>query len=91
MGAVFLWTFFSHQVQPLCQWVMTMWMYLGSSCPDRPFSLELGNVEINTQIHRVLAPQAYLNLRAGPTRLREGVDSTKVRPLGPILGLLCQL
>jgi hypothetical protein len=33
-----------------------MWMYMGSSCPDCPFSNELGDDEINTQIHRVLAP-----------------------------------
>jgi hypothetical protein len=25
-----------------------MWMYPGPSCPDRPFSVELGDIEINT-------------------------------------------
>jgi hypothetical protein len=29
---------------------MTMWMYLGPSCPDHPFSVELGDTENNTQI-----------------------------------------
>jgi hypothetical protein len=70
---------------------MTMWMYQGPSCPNRPFSEELGGAEINTQIHRVLAPEADLNPGASPTPLREGVDSTWVSPLGPILGFLCQL
>jgi hypothetical protein len=35
-----LWTFFSHRVQPLYQWEMTMWMCPGTSCPDHPFSEE---------------------------------------------------
>jgi hypothetical protein len=29
---------------------MTMWMYLGPSCLDRPLSIELDDTEINTQI-----------------------------------------
>jgi hypothetical protein len=49
-GADLMWTFVSHLVQPLRQREMTMWMYLGSSCPDRPFSVELGDTEINTWI-----------------------------------------
>jgi hypothetical protein len=39
----------------------------GPCSPDRAFSKELGDVEINTQIHRVLAYGAELNPRAGPT------------------------
>jgi hypothetical protein len=31
-----------------------MWIYLGSSYPDRPFSLELGDTKINTQIRGFL-------------------------------------
>jgi hypothetical protein len=68
-----------------------MWMYLGPSCLHRPFSEELGDAEINTWIHRVLALGTDVNLRAGPTPLREGVDNTWVSPLGPILDYLCQL
>jgi hypothetical protein len=91
LGADLLWTFFSRRVQPLCRWVMTMCMYLEPSCPDRRFFEELSNVEINTWIHMDLAPGANSNLGAGPTPLREGVDSTWVSPLGPILDCLCQL
>jgi hypothetical protein len=43
-----------------------MWMYPGSSCPDCPFSEELGNMEINTWIRGVIAHGAALNLGTGP-------------------------
>jgi hypothetical protein len=29
---------------------MTMWMYLGLSCLDHPFSAELDGMEVNTRI-----------------------------------------
>jgi hypothetical protein len=29
---------------------MTMWMYLGLSCLDHPFSAELDDMEVNTRI-----------------------------------------
>jgi hypothetical protein len=90
MGAELLWTFFSRRVKPLCQLFMTMWMYPGPSCHDHPFSEELGDMELNTQIDRVLALGAYLNHRVGPTPLREGVDNAWVSPLRPILGCLCK-
>jgi hypothetical protein len=48
MDVDFLWTFFSHRVQPLHQRATTMWMYLWPSCLDHAFSEELGDVEINT-------------------------------------------
>jgi hypothetical protein len=48
------------------------------SCLDRPFSVELGDVEVNTQIHKVLARGAHPNLGAGPSPLGEGVNSTRV-------------
>jgi hypothetical protein len=32
-----------------------MWMYPGPSCPNRLFSKELGDAEVNTRIHGVLA------------------------------------
>jgi hypothetical protein len=50
MGEDLLQTFFSHRVPLLHQRQMTMWMYLGLSCPDRSFSEELGDTEINTRI-----------------------------------------
>jgi hypothetical protein len=89
MGADLLRTFFSHWIQPLYQQEMTMWMYLGPSCPDRPFS-ELGDTEINTRIHGVLAHGAVLNLGPGLVPLREGVDIPWVSPLKPAFGCLCQ-
>jgi hypothetical protein len=68
-----------------------MWMYPGSSCLDHPFSEELGDAEINTRIHRVLAHGVDLNPRAGPASLREGVDSTRVRLFAFAFGNLCKL
>jgi hypothetical protein len=54
-GEDLLRTFVSHHIQPLCQREMSMWMYLVPSCPDHPFSIELGDLEINTQIRGILA------------------------------------
>jgi hypothetical protein len=76
MCADLLWTFLSSRVKLLRQWGMTMWMYPGPSCPNRPFPEKLGDMEINTQIRRVLSHGANLNLDAGPAPLREGVDNT---------------
>jgi hypothetical protein len=61
----------------------------GPSCPDHLFSEELRDVEINTQIHKVLAHGADLIPRASPASLREGVDNTRVSPYGSIFGCLC--
>jgi hypothetical protein len=54
-GVELLQTFFSNRVQLLYHQEVTMWMYPGPSCPDRPFSVELGDTEINTRIQGVLA------------------------------------
>jgi hypothetical protein len=53
-------------------------MHPGPSCLDRPFSAELGDTEINTQIRGVIAPGANLSLGSGPVALRERVDSSWV-------------
>jgi hypothetical protein len=50
MDADLLQTFVSRCVQPLQRWEMTMWMYLGPSCPDRSFSIELDDTEIKARI-----------------------------------------
>jgi hypothetical protein len=50
MGADLLQTFVSRFIQPLRSWEMTMWMYPGPSCHDRPVSTELDDMEINTRI-----------------------------------------
>jgi hypothetical protein len=76
--------------QPLHLWVMTMRMYSGPSCPDRSFSKELDETEINTRIHRVLALGDDLNLRASTAPLMEGVNNTWVSLLKHILDCLCQ-
>jgi hypothetical protein len=88
MGVHILRTFFSHWIQPLHQRATKMWFYLGPSCPDRPFSEELGDVEINTWIHKVLAHGADLNLEVGLAPLREGIDSTRVSPIKFVFGSL---
>jgi hypothetical protein len=65
--------------------------YPRPSCPNHLFSDELGDMEINTRIHKVLAHGADLNPRVGPASLRKGVNNSWVSPLGPIFGCLCQL
>jgi hypothetical protein len=50
MGAALLQTFLSCWAQPINERGMTMWMYPGPSCPDRPFSAELGDTEINIRV-----------------------------------------
>jgi hypothetical protein len=90
-GADLLLTFFSCRVQPLRQRVMTMWMYPGPRCPDCPFSEELGDTDMNTQIHRVLAHGADMNPGAGPAPLRQGVDSIRVSLFASAFGSLCNL
>jgi hypothetical protein len=59
-----------------------MWMYPGSSCPDRSFSAD---VEIDTWIRRTLALRAHRN--SGPILIpsREGVVSPWVNLLKLIL------
>jgi hypothetical protein len=67
-----------------------MWLYLGPSCPDRPFSIELGDTVINTRIRGVLAHGADLNLGSGLIPLREVVDNLWVSSLGLSFGSLCR-
>jgi hypothetical protein len=67
MGADLLQTFVSSHVEPLRQREMTMWMYPGPSCPDHPFSTELGDAEFNTRIWGVLVRGADLNFGFGPS------------------------
>jgi hypothetical protein len=69
---------------------MTMTMYPGSSCPDNPFSEELGDTEVNTWARGVHAYGAVLNLGTGPVNLGEGFDSPWVSPLAPTFDCLCQ-
>jgi hypothetical protein len=65
-------------------------MYSRPSCPDYPFSEELGDTEINTRIRGVLAHGVILNLGDGHVSLREGVDSLWVSPLRPTFDCLYQ-
>jgi hypothetical protein len=57
-----------------------MWTYLRPSCPNRPFSVELGDAEMNTQIQGVLADGFDLNFCSTLVPLREGVDNPWVSP-----------
>jgi hypothetical protein len=79
MGGDLLQTLFSHHVQLLHQQEMTMWVYPGPSCPDRPFIVELGDTEINTRVRGggVLIHGGDLNFGSSPVPLREGVDSSR--------------
>jgi hypothetical protein len=43
-------TFFSREVHPLHRREVTKRMHQGSSSPDYPFSMELGDMEINTRV-----------------------------------------
>jgi hypothetical protein len=61
-----------------------MWLYPGSSCPDRPSFEGLGAVEINSRIHKVLDHGDNLNPGAGHAPLYEGVASTSVRFSRPV-------
>jgi hypothetical protein len=70
-----VWTFVSHCVQPLDQREMTMRIYPGPNCPDRPFSVELGDMEINTRIRGFLAHGADQNFGSVLVPLRERVYS----------------
>jgi hypothetical protein len=67
--------FFNRCVQPLRQREITIWMYPGPSCPDRPFSIELNDMEINTWIRGVLTHGADQNFGFGLVPLREWVLS----------------
>jgi hypothetical protein len=80
-GVDLLWTFVSHRIQPLHQCEMSMWMYPGSCCPNRPFSIELSDMEINTCIWEILSHGADLYFLSGQVHLSEGVDSPWVSPL----------
>jgi hypothetical protein len=80
MGVHLLRSFFSYRVQPLRQWATQMWLYPGPCCPDRPFSKELGEAEVNARIYKVLSYGINSNPEAGPTPLGEGVDSARVSP-----------
>jgi hypothetical protein len=55
MDVEILWTFFSRGAQPLRRREVNTRMHLGPSCPDCPFSTDLGNTGINTRIRGVLA------------------------------------
>jgi hypothetical protein len=81
MGADLLRTFVSRRVQPLQQWEMPMWMYLGPSYPDHSFFAELGNAEIDIQVRRILVHRVHQNSGSSPIPLREGVISPWVSPL----------
>jgi hypothetical protein len=64
-----------------------MWLYLGSSCLDRPSSEELSTAEVDSRIHKVLDLGVNPNPGASPAPLHEGVTSARVSKLSPILAL----
>jgi hypothetical protein len=58
--------------------------------PDCPFSEELGDTEVNTQVHEVLAHGVDPNLGTSPVPLREGIGNPWVSLLGPSFSYMCQ-
>jgi hypothetical protein len=58
-------TFVTHRIPPPHQREMNKLMYPGPSCPNRPFSVELNGVEINTRIRGVLAHAVDPNFGSG--------------------------
>jgi hypothetical protein len=50
-------------------------MYSGPSCPNRSFSIELGDVEIDARIRGILVRGDNQNSGPSPIPLREGVIS----------------
>jgi hypothetical protein len=89
-GVDLLRTFFRRCVQLLRQREMTLWMYTGPSCPNRPFSTHLDDTDINTQIWGILAYVANLDFGSGPVPLRERVKNPWVSPVELTFIYLCQ-
>jgi hypothetical protein len=58
-----------------------MWLYPRPSCPDRSFSAELDNFEIDIQIQRILTLGAHQNSDPSPIPLREGIVIPWMSPL----------
>jgi hypothetical protein len=67
-----------------------MWMHPRPSCPDGPFSVKLGDTEINTRIRGVLAPGADLSLGSSSVPVRERVDNPWVSLPELAFSYLCQ-
>jgi hypothetical protein len=59
-----------------------MWRYPGPGFPDRFFSAEMGDVEVNAMVRRALALRVNRRSSPGLVSLREGVISPWVSPLG---------
>jgi hypothetical protein len=64
-------------------------MYLWLSCPDRPFSEDLGDTEVITRVREVLVHGAVMKIDVSPVPLMEGVDNPWVNSLGPTFDCLC--
>jgi hypothetical protein len=77
--------FFSCRIQLLRRRRTKIWMYLGSSCPDRPTYEELIAVQVEAQIHKVLDLKVNLNPGPSTVPLRRGIASVKVSKSSPVL------
>jgi hypothetical protein len=67
-----------------------MWTYPRPSCPDRSFSTNLDNAEIDIRIRRILALRENRNYGPSSIPLRERVVISKVSPLELLPLDLCQ-
>jgi hypothetical protein len=61
-----------------------MWRYLGPSCPDRHFSTELADAEVDTWVRRILALEVSRRSDSDPVPLRDGVASPWLSPIGHV-------
>jgi hypothetical protein len=59
-------------------------LYLGPSGPDRPFFEELGDVEINTQIYKILDHEADMNLKLALSPWEKGTPTPGLVYLGSL-------
>jgi hypothetical protein len=75
MGADLLRNFIDHRVQLVQWWEVRMWRYLGPNNPDRSFTTELADVEVDTRVRRILALRVNRHSGSGPVHLRDGVVS----------------
>jgi hypothetical protein len=61
-----------------------MWVYPGSSCPDRPSLKELSVVQVEARIRKVLDSAATPSPGTGPDPIRRGVASVRLSTLESI-------
>jgi hypothetical protein len=80
LGTDILRTSISRRIQPLWRWEITMWKYPRPGSPNRCFSSELIDTEVDARVRNLRALKAHWPSAPGPASLREGVSSPCVSP-----------